>query len=114
MITQVTIPSLVRVKSAAIDRLGLYLKRSEHTPVLLLVSQGLVPDYLGRVHRSLAQHEIDCLETIEVGDASFENAMEVFTRLPKKVRAIVGLGGGKALDVAKRKTIGVGSVFPEN
>src|SRR5271157_4497287 len=101
MITQVTIPSLVRVKCGAIDRLGLYLKRSEHTPVLLLVSQGLVPDYLGRVHRSLAQHGTDCLETIEVGDASFENAMEVFTRLPKKVKAIVGLGGGKALDVAK-------------
>ena len=54
LITQVTIPSLVRVKSGAIDRLGLYLKRSEHTPVLLLVSQGLVLDYLGRVHRSLA------------------------------------------------------------
>jgi glycerol-1-phosphate dehydrogenase [NAD(P)+] len=27
--------------------------------------------------------------------------MGVFTRLPKKVKAIVGLGGGKALDVAK-------------
>jgi glycerol-1-phosphate dehydrogenase [NAD(P)+] len=38
MITQVTIPSLVRVKSGAIDRLGLYLKRSVYTPVLLLVS----------------------------------------------------------------------------
>ncbi len=74
MITQVTIPSLMRVKSGTIDRLGLYLKRSEHTPVLLLVSQGLVPDYLGRVHQSLAQHEIDCLETAEVGDASFEKA----------------------------------------
>ena len=36
MITQVTIPSLVRVKCGAIDWLGLYLKRSEHTPVLLV------------------------------------------------------------------------------
>ena len=101
MITQVTIPSLVRVKCGAIDRLGLYLKRSEHTPVLLLVSQGLVPDYLGRVHQSLALNEIDCFETFEVADASFENAMDVFTRMPKKVKAVVGLGGGKALDVAK-------------
>ncbi len=27
--------------------------------------------------------------------------MDVFTCLPKRVKAIVGLGGGKALDVAK-------------
>ncbi len=46
MITQVKIPSLVRVKCGAMDRLGLYLRRSKHTPVLMLVSQGLVPDYL--------------------------------------------------------------------
>lgn len=100
-ITQITIPSLVRVKPGAIDRLGLYLKRSEHTPTLLLVSQGLVPDYLDRVQRSLAKRGIECLEIVTVGDASFENAMGVFTRLPGKLEAIVGLGGGKALDVAK-------------
>jgi hypothetical protein len=100
-ITQITIPSLVRVKPGAIDRLGLYLKRSEHTPTLLLVSQGLVPDYLERVQRSLAQHGIECLEIVTVGDASFENAMGVFTRLPGRLKAVVGLGGGKALDVAK-------------
>ncbi len=101
MITQVTIPSLVRVKSGAIDRLGVYLRRSQACPVLLLVSQGLVPEYLARVHQGLDQQEIACVETVEVADASFENAVDVFTRLPKKAKAIVGLGGGKALDLAK-------------
>lgn len=101
MITQVTIPSLVRVKCGAMEWLGLYLGRFKHTPVLLLVSQGLVPDYLERVRKSLTEHGIECLQEIEVADASFESAMDVFTRLPKKVKAIVGLGSGKALDVAK-------------
>ncbi len=100
-ITQIAIPSLVRVKCGALDRLGLYLKRSQHTPVLLMVSQGLVADYLARVEQSLKQHEIDCAETVEVADASFEQATEIFTRLPKRIKAVVGLGGGKALDVAK-------------
>ena len=35
-----------------------------------------------------------------VADASFESA-PLFTRLPRTVKAVVGLGGGKALDVAK-------------
>ena len=100
-ITQIAIPSLVRVKPGAIDRLGVYLNRSKYNQVLLLVSQGLVPDYLERVQRSLADSGIQCLETVTVSDASFECASAVFTRLPSKVKAIIGLGGGKALDVAK-------------
>lgn len=100
-ITQIAIPSLVRVKPGAIDRVGVYLSRSEHTQTILLVSQGLVPDYLERVQRSMADSKIQCLETGTVADASFESATEVFTRLPRKVKAIIGLGGGKALDVAK-------------
>jgi len=100
-ITRIAIPSLVRVKPGAIDRLGVYLSRSKHTQAMLLVSQGLVPDYLERVQRGLAESGIQCLETVTVADASFETATEVFSRLPKKVKAIIGLGGGKALDVAK-------------
>ncbi len=100
-ITHITIPSLVRVKAGAIDRLGIYLKRSGHLAVMLVTSQGMVPDYLRRVHTSLEENGIDCLETVEVADASFELATALLTRLPRKARAIVGLGGGKALDVAK-------------
>ncbi len=100
-ITQISIPSLVRVKPGALDRLGLYLRRAERAPVMLMVSQGLVPDYLRRVQRSLENHGIECLETVNVDDASFEAATDLFTGLPRKVQAIVGLGGGKALDVAK-------------
>jgi glycerol-1-phosphate dehydrogenase [NAD(P)+] len=100
-ITHITIPSLVRVKAGAIDRLGIYLQRSAHRSVLLLTSQGMVPDYLRRVQASLAESAIDCVETVEVSEASFELASELLARLPRKARAIVGLGGGKALDVAK-------------
>lgn len=99
--TRVAIPSLVRVKPGALDRLGLYLQRAGHTCALLMVSQGLVPRYLQRARISLRNHGIEDCETIDINDASFESATAVFAGLPKKVRAIVGLGGGKALDVAK-------------
>ena len=58
-------------------------------------------NYLARVHQSLSQHRIECLQESEVEEASFESGMDLFSRLPKKVNAAVGLGGGKALDVAK-------------
>jgi glycerol-1-phosphate dehydrogenase [NAD(P)+] len=91
----------VRVKPGALDRLGVYLQRAGHVRPLLLVSEGLVPGYLARAHEGLAACGIECLQTVEVADARFEVASELFTRLPHKVSAIIGLGGGKALDVAK-------------
>jgi predicted cobalt transporter CbtA len=39
--TQIAIPTLVRVKDGALDRLGLYLGRGGHKRVAVLVSKGL-------------------------------------------------------------------------
>lgn len=99
--TQIAIPSLVRVKVGALDRLGLYLKRNGHQRVMVLVSHGMVPAYVERVRRSLADHGVSCDSWVEVSDASFEKAAELFQTMRKETMAVVGLGGGKALDVAK-------------
>lgn len=99
--TQVAIPSLVRVKSGALDRLGLYLKRNQITGALVLVSRGMVPEYVDRVRRGLADHGVSKVDWVEVEEASFEKATELFTLMGKDVEAVVGLGGGRALDVAK-------------
>lgn len=101
MLANVSIPSLVRVKPGALDRLGLYLEREGHASALILASQGLVPDYVERVRRGLAERGIACPDPVEVVEASFERATTLFTGLPRQSEAIIGLGGGKALDVAK-------------
>lgn len=99
--TQIAIPSLVRVKVGALDRLGLYLRRNGHARAILLVSRGMVPAYLARALASLAEHGIACDAPVEIEDASFENAAELFRSIRKETKAVIGLGGGKALDVAK-------------
>ncbi|APW62690.1 iron-containing alcohol dehydrogenase family protein [Paludisphaera borealis] len=99
--TQVVIPSLVRVKPGAIDRLGLYLKREGHTKAMVVVSQGMIPEYLDRVRRGMGEQGVSCIDWIEIGEASFETATKLFTNVRKETSAMIGLGGGKALDVAK-------------
>lgn len=99
--TQIAIPSLVRVKEGALDRLGLYLKRNGHLRAMVLVSRGMVPAYLDRVKASLGEHGVACDAWVEVEDASFENASDLFRSVRKETKAVIGLGGGKALDVAK-------------
>lgn len=99
--TQVAIPTLVRVKDGALDRLGIYLKRDGHRKVAVLFSKGLVAPLPGRVSASFDEHGIETVTWIEVEENDLESAARLFADLPKEVSAVVGVGGGKALDVAK-------------
>ena len=51
--------------------------------------------------RGLKSESIEPVAWVEVADNDLESAARLFADLPKGVTAIVGVGGGKALDVAK-------------
>lgn len=95
------IPGLVRIKPGALERLGLYLSRAGHRRIALLVSAGLQPALAQGLDASLAREGIALTSREEVHEASFEHAAALFSRLPSGCQAIVGFGGGRALDVAK-------------
>ena len=97
----VTIPALVRVKPGALDRLGIYARRYELRPVVLCYSQGLQSALLDRADAAFAREGIEVQQRLAVEAASFEVAQDLFRQLPTTARAVIGLGGGKALDVAK-------------
>jgi glycerol-1-phosphate dehydrogenase [NAD(P)+] len=99
--TQIAIPTLVRVKDGALDRLGIYLDRGGHRKVAVLVSKGLVSPLPERLIRSLKEQSIEPAVWIEVAENDLESAARLFADLPKGASAVVGVGGGKALDVAK-------------
>jgi glycerol-1-phosphate dehydrogenase [NAD(P)+] len=99
--TQIAIPTLVRVKDGALDRIGAYLGRGGHGAVAVLVSKGLQAPLPDRVARSLKDQGIEPLAWIEVSDNDLAFAAQLFASLPAKASAVVGVGGGKALDVAK-------------
>jgi glycerol-1-phosphate dehydrogenase [NAD(P)+] len=99
--TQIAIPTLVRVKDGALDRLGVYLGRGGHRRVAVLVSKGLVPPLPDRLAQGLKREAVEPVAWVEVGDNDLESAARLFAELPKGVTAVAGVGGGKALDVAK-------------
>ncbi len=99
--TRIAIPTLVRIKPAALARLGVYLRRFSHHRVAVFQSAGLVPALTATARDSLAAENIESAAWIEIDANDFPQAIDLFTNLPKGIAAIVGLGGGKALDVAK-------------
>lgn len=100
-VTQISIPTLVRVKPGALDRVGIYLARGERRKVAVLVSHGLQAPLPERVAKSLREQDIAPVVWIEVAENDVESAARLFADLPTGVSAILGVGGGKALDVAK-------------
>lgn len=91
------IPALVRVKPGALDRLGIYARRAGMEKIAVFASEGL--PVLDRVLASLSGAALPDIGIIS--DASFENTTAVFSKLPSDADAIFGVGGGKAVDVAK-------------
>ena len=99
--TQIAIPTLVRVKPGAAGRVGLYARRAAFSEVVVLHSADLGADLLQRLCDGLKAEGIAVLHRWPIQDASFEQARELFPQIPAKTRALIGFGGGKALDVAK-------------
>src|SRR5499427_1596140 len=98
---QINVPRLVRIKPGALQRLGLYLARSCMTPVALLHSEGLLQSILDIARQSLRDHGIASALFHEVKEASVEEAVRLLGAVPSSCKALIGVGGGKALDVAK-------------
>lgn len=99
--TSVVIPTLVRIKAGALDRIGVYARRGQFARAVLLHNKELDQTLVDRVNQSLAENDIGVLSRVEVLSSSFEHAQEIFQSLPPKTDVIIGMGGGKALDVAK-------------
>jgi len=95
------IPSVVRVKPGALDRVGIYASRQQFRKVAVLFSEGLDPSLLGRLSQSLISAGVGISHEEPIRSIEFDDATCIMHRLPTDTMAIVGLGGGKALDVAK-------------
>lgn len=96
----VNIPGMVRIKPGALARLGVYLRRAGFTRVLTVLSEGLPANITAALHSGLAAENITAKETV-AADNSLEQAVALFAANPSGFDAVAGVGGGKALDIAK-------------
>lgn len=97
---QISIPTLVRLKPKAIERLGIYMSRNGFDKVAFLYSDDLTPSLLDKAREALAKEHIRIIHTCAVKS----NDVEPHSLIPAfaaEARAVIGFGGGKALDIAK-------------
>ncbi len=99
--SEITIPTVVRVKAGALERIGIYLERCACKKVVFLYSDGLDSSILSRAKEALRLQGILTVCEEAVSSSGLEDAERIFADTASLAQAVVGLGGGKALDVAK-------------
>lgn len=97
----ILVPPLIRIKVGALKRLPVYFERENFNRVVALVSDGLPFD----VQKTLPTSGIR--EIIYVKEASLE-WVDSLHQSYESFDAVCGLGGGKALDVAKLVAFRIG------
>jgi glycerol-1-phosphate dehydrogenase [NAD(P)+] len=95
---RVDVPT-VRIKPDALDRLGVYLARAGWTRISLVRSAGLPDALLARVRKALAEVDV-AFETAE-DEPSLDAAARLIAALPSRCKAVLAIGGGRAVDLAK-------------
>jgi len=96
--SRVDVP-VVRIKPGALDRLGIYLKRAGWTRISLLRSAGLPDALTARVRTALSDIDV-AFDSVE-DDPSLEATARLIAALPSRCQAVMAIGGGRAVDLAK-------------
>ncbi|MDD2310520.1 MAG: iron-containing alcohol dehydrogenase family protein [Desulfuromonadaceae bacterium] len=99
--TTIAIPGLVKIKSGALEKLGIYCSRCGFGTVAVIAAGDLPAGIIAAARKSLGGGDVWVAQWFDSAEASFEQAQSIFVSLPGNVSAVIGLGGGRALDVAK-------------
>ena len=98
-LASVDVPSLVRIKPGALERLGVYLERAHWSRVALVRSAGLPAELDARLRAALAGVDV-ALDSVE-DVPSLEAAARLLAAVPQRCNVVLAFGGGRALDLAK-------------
>lgn len=98
---QINIPYLLKIGNGKIQKIGKYLVDKDMNNIALFMGFG-IDELLGdRLYSGLDDNKINVIHKEIIDDISIEKITHTAFNLPNYIDAIIGIGGGKALDFAK-------------
>lgn len=98
---KIAIPSILEIGKGNMDNIGLFLSKTGFKKVCLCFGEEMRNLFGRRIEESLDDVGIHFVQIGEISDISFESISARAFNLPPGVDALIGIGGGKAIDAVK-------------
>jgi len=98
---RISIPSLLETGVGTLAHTGIMLKKAGISNVVLVFGEGIRELFGDAIINSLNENSINILNSFENNDINIENVTHIAFQVPSITQAVIGAGGGKALDTAK-------------
>ncbi|OGI19282.1 MAG: hypothetical protein A2287_05825 [Candidatus Melainabacteria bacterium RIFOXYA12_FULL_32_12] len=98
---QISIPSILKIGEGELNCLGRYLKESSFKSIACFFSEGIEEIYGNQIFECFKKSGINIVHKNIIHEIHIENVIHTAFDIPKTVDALVGIGGGKALDYSK-------------
>lgn len=98
---QINIPYLLKIGNGKIAKIGRYMFDKDMLEIAVFWGEGM-PNLIGKTfYAGLKEYKIKIAHEQEVSSIAIEDITKTAFSLPSTTKAIIGIGGGKALDFAK-------------
>lgn len=97
----IAIPVILKIGSGVLKEIGTYLKAEGLDQVIIYFGSGLIDMFGMDVMKSLKEENISVLEYKELDTVEIDDIIQLAFGIPNKAKAIVSIGGGKAIDAGK-------------
>lgn len=98
---RISIPTLLKVGKGKLGEIGIYLKDNELNSVVVFFGNGLIELFGGKVLNSMECSGVEVLDYREIDSTHMNDIIDLAFQINNKAKAIIGIGGGKVIDVGK-------------
>ncbi len=99
--SHIAIPTILKIGKGTLKDLGKYIKSSGMENAVIYFGNGLIDMFGSEVMESLNHEGIKVREYRELDSTDIDDIIDLAFEIDSKAQVIVGIGGGKVIDVAK-------------
>mgnify|MGYP002520568945 CR=1 FL=1 len=99
--SHISIPTILKIGKGTLGNIGDYLKACDINNAVVYFGNGLIDMFGSVVLGSFDKAGVRVMEYCELDSTKIEDIIELAFNIDTKAEAIVGIGGGKVIDVAK-------------
>ena len=97
----IELPAILKIGSGMLNTIGQNLKANGIHRIVIYFGNGLIDMFGKQVMDSLQEADVSVAAYCELDTSKIEDIIELAFSIDSKVQAVVGIGGGKVIDVAK-------------